>query len=129
MLISILVATLFLGGSSDMYIFPTGEGLVKQIKVVIEEKEQQEEILSLINQLHDDLKDYNSNMSQAIKNGQILNSKYKSETEEQDFQDWIDYLYNKRQRFLAEIKDTHFNLVDKMTKEQWDSIIMERDKD
>ena len=129
MLISILVATLFLGGSSDMYIFPTGEGLVKQLKVVIEEKEQQEEILSVINQLHDDLKDYNSNMSQAIKNGQILNSKYKSETEEQDFQDWIDYLYNKRQRFLEELKDTHFNLVDKMTKEQWDSIIMEKDKD
>jgi hypothetical protein len=129
MLISILVATLFFGGSSDMYIFSTGEGLVKQISEVIEEEEQQEEILSLINQLHDNLKDYNSNMSQAIKNGQILNSKYKSETEEQDFQDWIDYLYNKRQRFLEEIKDTHFNLVDKMTKEQWDSIIMEKDKD
>jgi len=68
-------------------------------------------------------------MSQAIKNGQILNSKYKSETEEQDFQDWIDYLYNERQRFLGEIRDTHFNLVDKMTKEQWDSIIMEKDKE
>jgi len=39
MLISILVVTLFLGGSSDLYIFPTGEGLVKQISVVIEEKE------------------------------------------------------------------------------------------
>ena len=129
MLISILVYTLFLGGSSDMYIFSTGEGLVKQIGVVIEEEEQQEEILSLINQLHGNLKDYNNNMSQAVKNGQILNSKYHSETEAEDFQHWIDYLYNERQRFLGEIRDAHFNLVDKMTKEQWESIVIEKDKD
>ena len=127
MLISILVATLFLGGSSDMYIFPTGEGLVKQLKVVIEEKEQQEEILSLINQLHDNFTDYNNKMSQAVKNGQILNSKYHSETEAQDFQHWIDYLYNGRQRFLEELRDTHFNLVNKMTKEQWESIVIDKD--
>ena len=129
MLISILVATLFLGGSSDMYIFPTGEGLTKQIKVVIEAEEQQEEILSIINQLHGNLKDYNNNMSQAVKNGQILNSKYHSETETEDFQHWIDYLYNERQRFLGEIRDAHFNLVDKMTKEQWESIVIEEDKE
>jgi len=129
MLISILVATLFLGGSSDMYIFPTGEGLVKQISVVIEEKEQQEEILSIINQLHNDLKDYNKLVTQGIKNGQILNSKYHSETEEQDFQNWIDHFFSARQIFLDELKATHFNLVDKMTKEQWESIVIEKDKD
>ncbi len=128
MLISILVATLILGGSNDMYIFPTGEDLVKQISVVIEEKEQQEEILSIINQLHSNLKDYNNNVSQAIKNGQILNSKYHSETEAQDFHDWIDYLYIERQRFLEELKDTHFNLVDKVTREQWELIIAGKDE-
>jgi len=128
MLISILVATLFLGGSSDMYIFSTGEGLVKQINVVIEEEEQREEILSIINQLHGNLKDYNNNMSQAVKNGQILNSKYHSKTEAEDFQHWIDYLYSERQRFLGEIREAHFNLVDKMTKEQWESIVNEEDK-
>jgi len=128
MLISILVATLILGGSNDMYIFPTGEDLVKQISVVIEEKEQQEEILSIIKQLHSNLKDYNNNVSQAIKNGQILNSKYHSETEAKDFQDWINYLYNERQGFLEELKDTHFNLVDKVTREQWELIIAGKDE-
>ena len=111
-----------------MYIFSTGEGLVKQINVVIVEKEQQEEILSIIKQLQDNFKDYNNNMSQAVKNGQILNSKYHSETEAEDFQHLIDYLYSERQRFLGEIRDAHFNLVDKMTKEQWESIVNEKDK-
>jgi len=127
MLISILVATLFLVGSSNIYIFPTGEDLVKNISVVIDEKERQEDILTLINQLHDNFKVYNEHALVAINNGQILNSKYHSETENQDFQDWINYFYKERRRYLNELKDTHFTLVDKMTREEWELIIATED--
>ena len=127
MLISILVATLFLGGGSDFYIFSSNENIVKRITVVIEDKDQQEEVLAVINQTYDDLKDYNKQIEQIIKNGQILNSNYQSTTE--DFEYWIGYLTNSRERFLDDLEDMHFSLVDKMTKEQWESIVIEEDKD
>ncbi len=120
MLTSILIVTLFLGGSNT-YLTSVGKDMDKKIAAVIEDEKQQKEIQALVEEAQDFLKYYNSNILYVLQNGQMINSEYKSEVE--DFNLWVDILSSEREEYMEKLEDIHLKLVKSMTKEQWNLIV------
>jgi hypothetical protein len=115
-----LITILLLGGSGGIELLPLPEDYVKRVKSVIEDKESQKKIESLVKDANEYAKTYNKRVQDMVEHGLELSTDYNTESKE--FEPIYTMIYEEREAAQKELVEFHSQLVSQMTKEQWQTL-------
>lgn len=115
-----LITVLLLGGTGGIELLPLPEDYEKRVKSVIEDKEQRNEIESLVKDANEYAKSYNQRVQDMVNYGLELSTDYNAETK--DLEPIYTLIYEEREAAQKKLVEFYSQLVSQMTKEQWQEL-------
>ncbi|HID28823.1 MAG TPA: hypothetical protein EYP19_02325 [Desulfobacterales bacterium] len=120
MLIALIVSLFLSLYSSDLPGMEFIERVSNLIKETVTEPQRSEELLSLVDDMKKEFKDFNNQLKKAGKTLSKLNRNHNSRRE--DLEDVLDKLNGSRVDSQAKLLEIRFQMKERMSREEWQTV-------